>query len=158
MAPSVGDPAPEFRLPSSQGGEVSLGDLRGSRMVFYFYPNGNTPGCIAEACNFRDDYAEIKATGAVLLGVSANTIKSHGKFASKYSLPFPLLSDEGHGMMEAYEAWGPKKGFGREFDGAYRKTYLIDEQSRIAHIWPKVSPKKHSAEVLGLMDCGGSNA
>lgn len=105
---------------------MSLAHLRGSRVAIYFYPNDDTPGCTTEAPNFRADYGQMKATGAVLLGLSTNAIKSHQKFAGKYSLPFPLLSEEGHGMMEAYEAWGPKKSFSRRFDGVYLKTYFID--------------------------------
>jgi peroxiredoxin Q/BCP len=115
----IGDPAPDFTLPASDGGDVSLSGLRGNKIVLYFYPNDDAPGCTTEACNFRDDYGEIKAAGAGLLGVSGNTIKSHEKFAARYALPVPLLSDEGHWMMTAFEAWGPKKRFGHEFDGVH---------------------------------------
>ena len=148
MALEVGDKAPEFELPASTGETISLAGLAGKKVVLYFYPRDDTPGCIKEACSFRDADAELNEAGLVVLGVSADTIESHGKFASKYGLNFPLLSDTDKAMSTAYGAWGEKTVYGRTTIGMKRMTFLIDEQGRIARVWPRVKPAGHAQEVL----------
>ncbi len=148
MALKEGDKAPDFSLPASDGKTVSLKGLAGKKVVLYFYPKDNTSGCTVEACGFRDSDAKLKKAGAVVLGVSADSIASHQKFAGKYSLPFPLLSDEGAKVASAYGAWGEKSLYGRKYMGMFRMTFLIDEKGKLAKIWLKVKPDGHAEEVL----------
>ena len=151
MTLKEGDIAPDFSLPASNGENVSLNDYKGKKVVIYFYPKDDTPGCTIEACNFRDDYSEITDAGAVILGVSKDDIKSHNKFINKFDLPFLLLSDESTEMISAYEAWVKKNMYGKEYYGVFRKTYLIDEEGKILRIWPKVDVKTHSKEIIDLI-------
>ena len=151
MTLKEGDIAPAFSLPASNGENVSLNDYKGKKVVIYFYPKDDTPGCTIEACNFRDDYSEINEAGAVILGVSKDDIKSHNKFINKFDLPFLLLSDESTEMISAYEAWVKKNMYGKEYYGVFRKTYLIDEEGKIQRIWPKVDVKTHSKEIIELI-------
>jgi peroxiredoxin Q/BCP len=146
-----GTTAPDFTLPADGGGEVTLSDYRGKKVVLYFYPKDDTPGCTTEACNFRDDYSDLIAAGVVVLGVSPDTIKSHDKFKLKYSLPFPLLSDPDHEIAELYGAWGEKKMYGRTYMGIIRSTFVIDEEGEIVKVFPQVRPKNHSQEVLAVL-------
>ncbi len=150
--PAVGTEAPDFTLPTSKGGDVSLGDLRGKWVVLYFYPKDDTPGCTIEACQFRDEIGAVQAAGAVVLGVSKDPIKSHLKFAEKYSLPFDLLSDVDHGVADAYGSWGPKTFMGKESIGMLRTTVLIDPEGRVARTWPKVKADGHAKEVLAALE------
>lgn len=140
--------APEFSLVDEKGNQVSLSDYKGKPVVLYFYPKDDTPGCTTEACNFRDDYSQYEKAGAVILGVNPGSEKSHAKFASKYELPFTLLVDEDHKICEAYGVWGRKKMMGREYDGVFRTTYLIDKDGKIAKVFEGVKPATHSGEVL----------
>ena len=144
----VGDKAPEFNLESSDGGNVSLDQLQGKKIVIYFYPKDDTPGCTIEACEFRDSNKEIINAGAVVFGVSKDNITSHQKFISKFDLNFPLLSDEDGEMCVSYGAWGEKTSFGKTSLGILRITFLIDEFGVIAKIWKNVKPQGHSKEVL----------
>jgi len=146
-----GDPAPEFTLQADGGQEVSLADYRGQKVVLYFYPKDDTPGCTAEACSFRDDHSDIVAAGAAVLGVSPDTLKSHDKFKAKYNLPFTLLSDPDHRVAEMYGAWGEKKSYGKTYEGILRSTFIIDEEGKIARVFPRVTPKDHSQEVLEFL-------
>jgi peroxiredoxin Q/BCP len=150
-----GTVAPDFTLPSDGGSEVTLSDYRGKKVVLYFYPKDNTPGCTTEACNFRDDYSQIVAAGAVVLGVSPDSVKSHDGFKLKLNLPFALLSDPGHEVAELYGAWGEKKMYGRTYMGILRSTFVIDEEGTIIKVFPKVRVKDHSEEVLSVL--GGSD-
>ena len=143
--------APDFTLEADGGREVSLSEHRGKKVVLYFYPKDNTPGCTTEACNFRDDYAPITAAGAVVLGVSPDSVKSHDKFTLKLNLPFALLSDPDHEVAEMYGAWGEKKMYGRTYMGIIRSTFVIDEAGRIIKVFPKVKVKDHSQEVLTVL-------
>jgi peroxiredoxin Q/BCP len=143
--------APDFTLPADGGGEVTLSDYRGKKIVLYFYPKDNTSGCTTEACNFRDDYSEITAAGAVVLGVSPDSIKSHAGFKLKHNLPFALLSDPDHNVAEMYGAWGEKKMYGRTYMGIIRSTFVIDEEGTIIKVFPKVKVKNHSQEVLEVL-------
>ncbi len=143
--------APDFTLPTDGGGEVTLSEFRGKKVVLYFYPKDDTPGCTTEACNFRDDYSDVLAAGAVILGVSPDTVTSHDKFKSKYELPFPLLSDPDHQVAELYGAWGEKKLFGRSHMGLIRSTFVINEAGTLIRIFPKVRPKNHSQQVLQVL-------
>lgn len=147
----AGDPAPDFTLTSDGGQEVSLADYRGQKVVLYFYPKDDTPGCTAEACAFRDDHSDIVAAGAAVLGVSPDTIKSHDKFKAKYNLPFALLSDPDHRVADMYGAWGEKKMFGKAYEGILRSTFIVDEEGKIVKVFPKVTPKDHSREVLAAL-------
>jgi peroxiredoxin Q/BCP len=140
--------APDFSLVDEKGNTVSLADFKGKPVVLYFYPKDDTPGCTTEACSFRDDYSQYKEAGAVILGVSPDSEKSHAKFANKHQLPFTLLVDEGHKICEAYGVWGRKKFMGREYDGVFRTTFLIDKTGNIAKVFEGVKPAVHSAEVL----------
>ena len=145
-------PAPDFNLPDSQGNSVRLADLQGKWVVLYFYPRDNTAGCTKEACAFRDVYAEYQAKNVVILGVSTDDAKSHQKFVSKHSLPFPLLCDQAAQVATAYESYGPKKFMGKEYEGIYRKTFLIDPAGKIAKIYLKVKPELHALEILKDLD------
>jgi peroxiredoxin Q/BCP len=147
--------APDFTLAADGGSEVTLSDYRGKKVVLYFYPKDNTSGCTTEACNFRDDYSEIVAAGAAVLGVSPDSVKSHDGFKLKYTLPFALLSDPDHEVAEMYGAWGEKKMYGRTYMGIVRSTFIIDEEGQIIKVFPKVSPKEHSKEVLAVLTEAG---
>jgi peroxiredoxin Q/BCP len=146
-----GATAPAFSLPSDDGGTVALKDLRGRKVVLFFYPKDDTSGCTAEACEFRDSWAAVKRQGAVVLGVSPDGVKSHGKFKEKYDLPFPLLADEDHAVAEAYGVWGEKSMYGRKYFGILRTTFVIDEAGRVAKVFEKVKPRGHAAEVLAAL-------
>ncbi|MBN1448352.1 MAG: thioredoxin-dependent thiol peroxidase [Bacteroidetes bacterium] len=150
--PEVGKKAPAFTLPSVNGGNVSLKDFRGKNVVLYFYPKDSTPGCTKEACDFRDNFARLQAHGAVVLGVSADSVASHEKFRKKYELPFDLLSDESYAMLEKYGVRKQKKLYGRTFLGIERTTMLIDGEGVVRHIWPKVKVKGHVDEVLSALE------
>ena len=143
--------APGFTLPADGGCELTLSDYRGQQVVLYFYPKDDTPGCTTEACNFRDDYSDILAAGAVVLGVSPDSVKSHDKFKDKFELPFPLLSDPDHKVAELYGAWGEKKMFGKTYMGILRSTFVIDREGKIVKVFPRVRPKNHSQEVLAVL-------
>ena len=147
-----GDPAPAFTAPTNGGGQVALTDFKGHPVILFFYPKDDTPGCTKEACSFRDEYAEFKQRGAIVLGVSVDPVKSHDRFAKKFNLPFPLLSDEDHRIVEAYGVWGEKTFMGRKYQGTHRVTFLIGPDGRIQKIWPKVKPDEHAAEVLAALD------
>ena len=123
--------------------------FQGKHVILYFYPRDNTPGCTKEACAFRDDFAAFKKKGAVVLGVSTDSAKSHDKFAEKYQLPFTLVADEDKKIVQAYGAWGEKSFLGRKYQGTYRVTFLIGPDGRIKKIWPAVKPAEHAEEVLG---------
>lgn len=146
-----GDKAPAFSLPSDSGETIALKDLKGKPVVLYFYPKDDTSGCTVEACEFRDSWRDVKKSGAVVLGVSPDSAASHRKFKAKFSLPFPLLADEGHAVAEAYGAWGEKSMYGRKYQGILRTTFLIDKEGRIARVFEKVKPKGHAAEVLAAL-------
>jgi len=144
----AGDPAPDFSAATSGGGHVSLADFRGQHVILYFYPKDNTSGCTKEACAFRDHFAAFKKKGAVILGVSTDSVKSHDQFVAKHQLSFPLLADEDKKIVNAYGVWGGKTFMGRKYEGIYRVTFLIGPDGRIHKIWPQVKPEDHAAEVL----------
>jgi len=146
-----GTPAPDFTLPDENGDEHKLSDYLGGHVLLYFYPKDDTPGCTKEACNFRDDYSQYQDAAVTILGVSPDTSESHLKFKEKYQLPFTLLADVDQEVCELYGVWGPKKSFGKEYEGVHRTTYLIDPEGKIQQVFKKVSPAKHSAEVLALL-------
>ena len=146
-----GTAAPDFTLAADGGGEVSLSNYRGKKVVLYFYPKDDTPGCTTEACSFRDDYSDIVSAGAIVLGVSPDTVKSHDKFKLKLQLPFALLSDPDHAVAELYGAWGEKKMYGRTYMGVIRSTFIIDEGGIVSKVFPKVKPKGHSQQVLAAL-------
>lgn len=148
MPLNPGDPAPDFSLPDAEGRMVNLADLRGKRVVLYFYPRDNTPGCTKEACGFREAYPDYQSADVVVLGVSADDAKSHTKFIQKHQLPFPLLIDEGGAVATAYESYGLKKFMGREFMGIYRQTFVIGPDGQIERIYRKVKPDAHAAQIL----------
>ena len=151
MAIMEKDTAPAFSLPSTTGKDISLKDLKGKKVVLYFYPKDDTPGCTTEACNFRDGIAELEKAGAVVLGVSPDTVASHEKFREKFSLPFALLADTDHAVAEAYGVWKEKSMYGRKYMGIERTTFIIDGQGKIANIFPKVKVQDHHAEVLAAL-------
>ncbi len=151
MALKIGDKAPDFNLKNTNGEEVSLTELKGKRVILYFYPKDDTPGCTVEACNFRDDYNLYQEKDAVILGVSRDGEESHIKFTEKFDLPFTLLSDEDHSVAEKYGAWGEKSMYGRKYMGILRNTYVIDDEGKIEMIFEKVKPKDHSKEILELI-------
>ena len=143
-----GDKAPSFSAIATDGSEIRSKDLLGKPVVVYFYPRDDTPGCTKEACGFRDHHPKIQKTGAVVLGVSADTVKSHVKFTDKYRLPFPLLSDPEATVAKTFGAWGEKVFMGRKYQGMHRVTFLIGQDGKIANVWPTVKPETHAAEVL----------
>ncbi len=154
----AGSKAPDFQLPDHTGNTVSLSQFAGKNVVLYFYPKDDTPGCTVEACNFRDEHSALEKAGAVVLGVSPDTTKSHQKFATKFNLPFPLLADTEHKVAEAYGAWGEKSNYGRKYMGIIRSTFLIDPQGKVKHVWPKVKVKGHVNEVLSVLTGGAPAA
>lgn len=144
----VGDIAPDFTAAASGGATISLHDFLGRQVVIYFYPRDDTPGCTKEACGFRDSHEAILKKGAVVLGVSPDSAKSHDKFTAKFALPFPLVSDPDHKIAEAYGVWGEKVFMGRKYDGVHRVTFLVGADGKIRALWPQVKPEVHAAEVL----------
>lgn len=142
-----GDPAPGFTAVTDEGTQLSLSDLRGKKVVLYFYPKDDTPGCTIESCEFRDAHPRFVGKDAVVLGVSPDNVRSHQKFRKKFDLPFTLLVDEGHAIADRYETWGEKSLFGVKYHGTLRTTYVIDRDGRIAKIFRKVKPKGHAEEV-----------
>lgn len=144
----IGDEVPDFSLPASTGRNISLSQYRGRKVLLYFYPKNMTPACTQEACDFRDAHDRIAAQGAVVLGISADNLASHAKFALKNSLPFPLLSDEEHSVSEMFGVWQLKKLYGKEFMGIVRSTFLIDEQGKLAAAWRKIRVKGHVETAL----------
>lgn len=151
MPISANQPAPDFALPDENGNLRSLAEFRGKPVVLYFYPKDDTPGCTVEACNFRDDYSAYQEAGAVILGVSPDTAKSHTKFINKFSLPFPLLADADHSVAAAYGVWGPKKFMGKSYEGIHRTTFLIGPGGDIIQVFEKVKPDGHSLQVLAAL-------
>jgi thioredoxin-dependent peroxiredoxin len=143
-----GDNAPAFTAKDQNGKKVSLSDYLGKKVVLYFYPKDDTPGCTAQACNLRDNYALLKRKGFVVLGVSVDTEKSHKKFETKFDLPFTLVADADHAIVNAYGVWGEKKMFGKPYMGIYRETFLIDERGIIKAIIRKPDTGNHTEEVL----------
>ncbi len=148
---ATGMQAPEFTAADQDGNQVSLNDFRGKKVVLYFYPKDDTPGCTAEACDFRDNYTGLVAKGIAVLGVSVDDEASHKKFVSKHSLPFPLLADTDHKIVEAYGVWTEKNMYGKKYMGIQRTTFLIDENGLITHILKKVDTKNATAQVLELL-------
>ena len=144
----VGDPAPAFSLPDDTGKIVNSSDLRGKKVIVYFYPKDDTPGCTTEACSFRDGIQELKKSGAVVFGVSADSVSSHRKFSEKFQLNFPLLSDESKAMIQDYGVWKEKSLYGRKYMGIERTTVVINEDGTIKKIFPKVKVNGHFTEVL----------
>ena len=147
-----GQKAPSFTLPNQDGKPVSLSDFKGKKVVLYFYPKDDTPGCTKESCAFRDGFDEIQENGAVVVGVSPDSVASHKKFAKKYDLNFPLLSDESKSMLEKYGVWKEKSMYGRTYMGVERTTLIIDPDGKIGEIFPKVKVDKHLEEVLEELD------
>lgn len=148
MTLDVGNHAPEFSLLDGDGNTVKLKNLRGQWVVLFFYPKDNTPGCTKEACGFRDHYPAFQSDETVVLGISLNDAKSHTKFSTKYELPFPLLCDEDATVSTAYESYGLKKFMGKEYEGIYRQTFIIDPEGKLAKIYRKVKPEPHAEQVL----------
>jgi len=145
----VGDIAPSFSGTDQNGKQHTLADYKGKKLVVFFYPKANTPGCTAEACDLRDNYERFQANNFALLGVSADSAKSQKKFEEKYSFPFPLLADEDKSVIEAFGVWGPKKFMGKEYDGIHRTTFIIDENGTISDIITDVKTKAHASQILG---------
>ncbi|MEP6911318.1 MAG: thioredoxin-dependent thiol peroxidase [bacterium] len=143
-----GDKAPDFKARDAEGSQVKLSAFRGQKVVLYFYPKDDTPGCTKEACSFRDSHSKLTRRGIKVLGVSLDSEASHKKFAAKYDLPFTLLSDPERSVSEAYGTYGEKKFMGRTYMGLHRMTFLIDEKGRIKKIFNKVKPEGHADEVL----------
>ena len=152
MPISSGIPAPEFELLDDTNTLRKLSEFRGKKVVLYFYPKDDTPGCVKEACNFRDDYSAYEKADIVILGVSPDDVESHVKFKKKFDLPFPLLVDEGHKVCDLYGTWGPKKFMGKEYEGVLRTTFLIDSNGNIIKVFENVRPAEHSTEVLSAFD------
>ena len=146
--PKEGSMAPNFAAKDANGETVRLKDLRGQKVVLYFYPKDDTPGCTKEACSFRDAFAEFKKRGIKVLGVSKDSEASHKKFAAKYKLPFTLLADPDHSIADAYGVYGEKKFMGRTYLGVKRVTFLIDEKGKVKKVFEKVKPEEHAREVL----------
>ncbi|HEY6244733.1 MAG TPA: thioredoxin-dependent thiol peroxidase [Pyrinomonadaceae bacterium] len=144
-----GTTAPSFKTTDANGEPVNLKDFRGKKVVLYFYPKDDTPGCTKEACSFRDAFSRFKKQGITILGVSPDSEKSHQKFTAKYKLPFTLLADTDHSIADAYGVYGEKKFMGRTYMGIHRTTFLIDEKGKIKKVFEKVKPEDHADEVLG---------
>jgi len=148
----VGQKAPDFSVVDDTGKTVKLSDFKGKKVVLYFYPKDDTPGCTKEACNFRDGIAEIRKQGAVVLGVSADSAESHRKFKAKFDLNFPLLADTDKKIVEGYDVWKEKSMYGKKYMGIERTTFVIDKDGKISHIFPKVKVDEHYEEVLKALE------
>lgn len=148
---NVGDIAPNFDTHDEKGTRVQLSDFKGKKLVLFFYPADNTPGCTVEACNLRDNYAVLRQKGIEMLGVSPDSAQKHQKFSAKHQFPFSLLPDENREILKAYGVWGEKKFMGRVFDGVHRTTFLIDETGKIQHIFTKVKTNSHAEQILELL-------
>ena len=144
----VGDKVPEFSAKDQDGNTINLSDYKGKKLVVFFYPKANTPGCTAEACNLRDNYKELQDQGFELLGVSADSEKKQSNFKNKYEFPFPLLADEDHTVINTFGVWGPKKFMGKEYDGIHRTTFVIDGDGVVENVIEKVKTKDHAAQIL----------
>jgi peroxiredoxin Q/BCP len=144
----IGQTASDFTLKDQDGQAVTLSQFRGKRVVVYFYPKDDTPGCTKQACSLRDHWSEIQARGAVVLGISAQSVASHKKFATKYQLPFPVLVDEDHAVSVAWGTWGEKSMYGKKVTGQLRTTFLVDEAGVVTHVWKKPKTDVHGSEVL----------
>ncbi|MDB2462659.1 thioredoxin-dependent thiol peroxidase [Algibacter sp.] len=143
-----GDVVPNFTAKDEQGNTISLGDYKGKKLVVFFYPKASTPGCTVEACNLRDNYAELQEQGYELLGVSADSAKRQSNFKNKHEFPFPLLADEDKTVINVFGVWGPKKFMGKEYDGIHRMTFLVNEDGVVEHVIQKVKTKDHAAQIL----------
>ena len=143
-----GDKAPNFSALDNKGNTVSLADFQGKKLVLFFYPKANTPGCTMEACDLRDNYQSFLAKGYAVLGASADSAKKQQNWIDKHELPFPLLVDEDKSVIQAFGVWGPKKFMGREYEGIHRTTFVIDEQGVIENVIRKVKTKEHSAQIF----------
>lgn len=152
MMLQIGELAPDFTLPASNGEMVSLSDFRGKYVVLYFYPKDMTPGCTTEACDFRDYHDQFRDLNTVILGVSTDSVERHKKFIEKYNLPFLLLADENHEAAEKYGVWKLKKNFGKEYMGIERSTFVIDEKGRLVQEWRNVKVKGHVEEALAYIN------
>ncbi|WP_020603575.1 thioredoxin-dependent thiol peroxidase [Spirosoma spitsbergense] len=148
MSLAIGDTAPDFTSADQQGNPIRLSDYRGKKVVLYFYPKDDTPGCTAQACSLRDNYANLRAAGYEVLGVSVDDAKAHQKFKTKYDLPFTLVADTDKQVVEAYDVWKEKSMYGRKFMGIVRTTFLIDERGIITDIIEKVDTKEHAKQIL----------
>jgi peroxiredoxin Q/BCP len=148
MSLEIGQQAPDFKTQDQEGDAISLSDFKGKKVVLYFYPKNNTPGCTAQACNLRDNYEALQKAGYVVLGISSDSQKSHKKFVEKQNLPFPLLVDEDLAIHEKYGTWVEKQMFGRKYMGTARTTFVIDEEGLIEDIITKVKTKEHSSQIL----------
>lgn len=146
----IGDSAPEFKVKNQSDRMVELNQFKGKKLVIYFYPKDNTPGCTSQACNLRDNYTEFTDKGYEILGVSADSVAKHEKFIAKQNLPFDLLADEDKTMLNAYGVWGLKKFMGKEYDGIHRTTFVIDENQIITNIIEKVKTKEHAKQILDV--------
>lgn len=146
----TGDKAPQFNGTDQNGNTVSLADFKGSKVIIYFYPKDNTPGCTAEACNLRDNYSNLVLKGFKLIGISGDSQKSHAGFAEKHSLPFPLIADTDKSIIKAFGVWGKKKFMGKEFEGILRTTFIISAEGIIENVITKVDTKNHSAQIFAL--------
>jgi len=144
-----GDAAPNFSAKDQDGNVHTLADYKGKKLVVFFYPKADTPGCTAEACDLRDNYERFQANNYALLGVSADSAKAQSKFKNKFDFPFPLLADEDKSVIESFGVWGPKKFMGREYDGIHRTTFIIDENGRIDEVISDVKTKAHAVQILG---------
>lgn len=144
----IGDKAPDFSVLNQDEQTVSLSDFAGKKLVLFFYPKASTPGCTAEACNLRDNVDRFRASGYEILGASADSPKRQKNFQTKYELPYDLLADEDHTLLNAFQVWGPKKFMGKEYDGIHRTTFVIDENGVISDIISKVKTKDHAAQIL----------
>ncbi len=149
--PEVNDVAPDFELPTQDGTALKLSDLRGRKVVLYFYPKDDTPGCTTQACGLRDAWSEFERRGATVLGVSPDPVRAHVKFREKYELPFTLLTDTNHEVAEKYGVWKEKSRYGRTYFGNERTTFVIGEDGRIAAVFPKVKPEEHAEQVLAVL-------
>jgi peroxiredoxin Q/BCP len=144
----VGDKMPSFKAKDQNGKMISSDDFKGKKVAIYFYPKDNTPGCTAQACSLRDGYADLQSKGIEVIGVSADSEASHQKFIVKFDLPFTLISDEDHTVLNAFGVWGPKKFMGKEYDGIHRTTFLINEEQTVVEVITKPNTKAHADEIL----------
>lgn len=145
-----GDKVPDFTVIDQDGNEIKLSDYKGRKLVVFFYPRANTPGCTLEACNLRDHYRELQDRGYSLLGVSADSQRKQANFKKKFGFPFPLLADTDHQVINTFGVWGSKKFMGRTFDGIHRKTFILNENGVVEHVIDKVKTRDHAAQILKI--------